>query len=79
MLRILALLLVCSLSVLTGGCSGEKKPEADPNFKTSTNPSDIIVPPQMKNQNRAQRSRKGSRDLRSLGRKGSGQNSFGRC
>ena len=48
MLRILALLLVCSLSVLAGGCSGEKKPEADPNFKTSTNPSDITVPPQMK-------------------------------
>jgi len=47
MLRIMTFLLVCSLSVLSGGCSGEKVPEADPNFKTSTNPSDITVPPQM--------------------------------
>ncbi len=47
MLRIMTFLLVCSLSVLSGDCSGEKVPEADPNFKTSTNPSDITVPPQM--------------------------------
>jgi len=29
------------------GGGGEKVPEADPNFKTSTNPSEITVPPQM--------------------------------
>jgi len=44
----MVLLSVCSLSVLFGGCSGEKVPEADPNFKTSTNPSDITVPAEMK-------------------------------
>jgi hypothetical protein len=48
MLRIIALLLVCSFSLLSLGCQGEKKPEADPNFKTSTNPSDIVVPAEMK-------------------------------
>lgn len=48
MLRVMVLLSVCSLSVLFGGCSGEKVPEADPNFKTSTNPSDITVPAEMK-------------------------------
>lgn len=45
--RIFALLTVCSLAMLFGGCSGEKQPEADPNFKTSTDPSDIVVPPEM--------------------------------
>ena len=48
MVRILALLLIGSLFLLAGGCSGEKQPEADPNFKTSTDPSDIVVPPSMK-------------------------------
>jgi hypothetical protein len=47
MFRTIAVMLVCSLSVLPCGCSGEKEPVADPNFKTSTNPSDIVVPPQM--------------------------------
>jgi len=47
MYRVIACLLFCSLSVLFGGCSGEKQPEADPNFKTSTDPSDIVVPPEM--------------------------------
>lgn len=45
--KIYALLMVCSLAFLFGGCSGEKQPEADPNFKTSTDPSDIIVPAEM--------------------------------
>ena len=48
MLRIVSLLLLCSFCVLLGGCAGEKKPEADPNFKVSTDPSDITVPPEMK-------------------------------
>ena len=47
MFRTIVLLVVCSVSALFCGCSGEKQPVADPNFKTSTNPSDIVVPPQM--------------------------------
>ncbi|MGA1619395.1 MAG: hypothetical protein ACO37F_12915 [Pirellulales bacterium] len=34
--------------VLAIGCSGPKQPEADPNFKPTTNPSDITIPDQMK-------------------------------
>jgi len=48
MKRILALLIVISLLIPSVGCSGQKKPVADPNFKPTTNPSDIIVPDQMK-------------------------------
>jgi len=47
MFRTIAVLLVCSVSLAFGGCSGEKQPEADPNFKVSNNPSDITVPAQM--------------------------------
>jgi hypothetical protein len=47
MFRTFAVLVVCSMSLAFGGCSGEKQPEADPNFKVSTDPSDITVPPQM--------------------------------
>ena len=47
MFRTFAVLVVCSVSLAFGGCSGEKQPEADPNFKVSTDPSDITVPPQM--------------------------------
>jgi hypothetical protein len=47
MFRTLAVLVVCSMCLAFGGCSGEKQPEADPNFKVSTDPSDITVPPQM--------------------------------
>jgi hypothetical protein len=39
----------CMLSaVLAIGCSGPKQPEADPNFQPTTNPSDITIPDQMK-------------------------------
>jgi hypothetical protein len=48
MQRIFALLIVSSLLIPSFGCSGEKKPVADPSFKPTTNPSDIIVPDQMK-------------------------------
>lgn len=34
--------------VMAVGCSGPKQPEADPNFKPTTNPSDITIPDQMK-------------------------------
>ena len=37
-----------TLSVFAPGCNKEKPPEADPNFKTSTDPSDIVVPDQMR-------------------------------
>lgn len=47
MFRTMGVLLVCSVSVVFGGCSGEKQPERDPNFKVSDNPSDITVPAQM--------------------------------
>ena len=47
MFRTFAVLVVCSMSLAFGGCSGEKQPEADPNFKVSNDPSDITVPPQM--------------------------------
>jgi hypothetical protein len=47
MLRTLVLLTVGVLAVFSGGCNREKQPEADPNWKTSENPSDIVIPPQM--------------------------------
>ena len=56
MLRIVILVAVCAFSALAGGCSGEKRPEADPNFKTSTNPSDISVPAQFKSKPQAPKS-----------------------
>ena len=43
------LLYACLFSiVMVVGCSGPKQPEADPNFKPTTNPSDITIPDQMK-------------------------------
>jgi hypothetical protein len=45
---LLLLVVIASLSSLNLGCGGEKRPKADPNFKPTTNPSDIVVPPQMK-------------------------------
>lgn len=48
MQRVFAVLIVCALLIPFSGCGGTKKPQADPNFKTSTNPSDIVVPEQMK-------------------------------
>ncbi len=44
MFRTIAVLAVCFVSLIFAGCSGEKQPEADPNFKVSNNPSDITVP-----------------------------------
>jgi hypothetical protein len=42
-------LCVCLFSIVMAvGCSGPKQPEADPNFKPTTNPSDITIPDQMK-------------------------------
>jgi hypothetical protein len=50
MRRLVAFLLMmaplCSIGL--AGCSGEKPPKADPNWKVTTNPSDIVIPTQMK-------------------------------
>lgn len=45
-----AFVLACLVSVVCAiGCTGgDKPPEADPNFKPTTNPSDITIPDQMK-------------------------------
>jgi hypothetical protein len=49
MRRFIALLLILApLSVFSLGCGGEKPPKRDPNWKTSDNPSDIVVPGSMK-------------------------------
>lgn len=48
MQRVLALVIVCSLLIPCCGCTGEKRPTPEPNFKPTTNPSDIVVPEQMK-------------------------------
>lgn len=48
MLRIFAILTVSSLAVLHGGCGGDKPNiKEDPNWRDTTNPSDIVVPPEM--------------------------------
>jgi hypothetical protein len=44
MLRIIMLLVICSLSLMAAGCSDEKRPKADPNFKVATDPSTIDNP-----------------------------------
>jgi len=44
-----SLLCACLFAVVfTVGWSGQKQPEADPNFTPTTNPSDITIPDQMK-------------------------------
>ncbi len=49
MRRLVALLvIVMPLWIGLAGCSGEKPPKQDPNWKTSTDPSKIVVPPEMK-------------------------------
>jgi hypothetical protein len=48
MRQLIALFIVAFTLVLSTGCTGEKAPKADPNFKVTTNPSDIQVPGQMK-------------------------------
>jgi len=50
MRRLLALVLILVPLGLIGwaGCLGEKPPKADPNWKVATDPSDVVVPPEMK-------------------------------
>lgn len=51
MLRIFAILAVCWLAVLNGGCGSEKPAiKEDPNWRDTTNPSNIVVPEGMKKQ-----------------------------
>ncbi len=51
MRRLIALLVILMpLSILTVGCGGDAKPpvKQDPNWKDTTNPSNIVVPDSMK-------------------------------
>jgi len=51
MRRLIALLMVfVPLSMFTLGCGGEPKPQIkhDPNWKDTSNPSNIVVPDSMK-------------------------------
>jgi len=50
MRRLLALVSILVPLGLIGsaGCLGEKPPKADPNWKVATDPSDVVVPAQMK-------------------------------
>ena len=50
MRRLLALCSILAPLGLIGaaGCLGEKPPKADPTWKVATDPSDVVVPPEMK-------------------------------
>ncbi len=55
MRQLIALFVVAFSLVLGGGCSGEKAPKADPNFKSTSNPGDITIPSQMQDGTRGKR------------------------